>query len=41
MLKKELQDKDIPHRSNLRARVIEILDEHLKKVAKDMEVSSF
>lgn len=39
MLREELRDQDIPHRSTLRKRIEEIFDEHLIGLERQMSVS--
>lgn len=41
MLRSELTDQDIPHRTTLRTRILERLDEHFETLRSDMAVSSF
>lgn len=36
MLCKELQEKDIPHRDTMRARLLEMVQEHFTKLDQDM-----
>lgn len=38
MLRSELQDKDIPHRTTLRQHILERLDEYLERLSNDMKV---
>jgi hypothetical protein len=38
MLREELKDKDIPHRTTVRNRILEIWDEHLDQLANEMQV---
>ena len=38
MLKEDLRDSDIPHRSTIRERIIEVLDEHENRLKADMAV---
>lgn len=38
MLREELKDKDIPHRTMLRKRIDEILEQHLIQLERDMSV---
>ena len=38
MLRKELRDKDIPHRTTIRNRVMEMWEKHVKDLEKDMQV---
>lgn len=40
MLRKELHNKDIPHRTALRNRIMEIWQQHLKDLEKEMKVLS-
>jgi len=39
-LREELRDSDIPHRSRMRDRVMEVYKEHLAMLESDMEVRS-
>ncbi|KZT25935.1 hypothetical protein NEOLEDRAFT_1199686, partial [Neolentinus lepideus HHB14362 ss-1] len=39
MLREELNDSDIPHRTTVRNRILEIWDEYLEELASEMEVS--
>ncbi|PBK62342.1 hypothetical protein ARMSODRAFT_895744, partial [Armillaria solidipes] len=39
MLREELTDADIPHRTQIRSRVMEIWEEHLKQLSREMQVS--
>jgi hypothetical protein len=41
MLRAELKDSDIPHRTKIRKRVIEIWDEHLNTLQEEMAVCAF
>ena len=41
MLRAELKDSDIPHRMTIRARLEEVVAEHLKQLQTDMEVSQY
>ena len=38
MLREDLRDSDIPHRSTIRARIIEVWEEHLDSLEKEMKV---
>ena len=38
MLREELKDEDIPHRTTVRNRILEIWDEHLDQLANEMQV---
>lgn len=38
MLREELKDEDIPHRTQVRTRILEIWDEHLDRLADEMKV---
>jgi hypothetical protein len=38
MLRQELKDSDIPHRSTVRARILELWDEHLDGLETEMAV---
>jgi len=38
MLREELRDSDIPHHLTIRARIIEVWDEHLDDLQKEMKV---
>lgn len=38
MLRAELRDTDIPHRTTLRTRIAEIFEDHLVRLEKDMLV---
>ena len=38
MLREELQESDIPHRTTIRKRVEEVLSEHLDELEKEMVV---
>jgi hypothetical protein len=40
MLRKDLQDSDIPGRTTIRKRVDEVLTEHLCQLEKEMKVST-
>ncbi len=40
MLREELTDGDIPHRTQLRERIMETWQEHLQQLSKDMSVSA-
>ena len=40
MLREELRDSDIPHRSKMRDRIMEVFKEHLAMLKSDMEVCS-
>lgn len=39
MLREELKDSDIPHRTTIRNRILEVWDEHLDRLQKEMEVA--
>lgn len=39
MLQQELNDSDIPHRTTIRTRVEEVVEEHLAQLKADMQVS--
>lgn len=39
MLRSELKDRDIPHRTTLRTRILERLNEHFETLRKEMAVS--
>lgn len=39
MLREDLKDSDIPHRTTIRARVDETLEIHLKRLEDEMQVS--
>ena len=39
MLRKELKDSDIPHHTTLRNRIAEVIEEHIKLLEKEMNVS--
>jgi hypothetical protein len=41
MLRKELRELDIPHRTTIRKRVEEVLSEHLDKLEREMAVRQF
>jgi hypothetical protein len=41
MLRKELRESDIPHRTTIRKRVEEVLSEHLDKLEHEMAVRQF
>ncbi|KAF8956711.1 hypothetical protein BDZ97DRAFT_1614520, partial [Flammula alnicola] len=41
MLREELKDRDIPHRTILRARIVERFDEHLKSLESEMAAFIF
>lgn len=41
MLRKELRDQDISHRSSLRKRIDEILEQHFVQLEREMEVCLF
>jgi hypothetical protein len=41
MLRAELKDSDIPHRTKFRKQVIEIWDEHLNTLQEEMAVRAF
>ena len=38
MLREELKDDDIPHRTTIRDRVLEVWDEYLDQLTKEMQV---
>ena len=38
MLRKELRDSDIPHRTTIRNRILEVWDNHLDQLANAMQV---
>lgn len=38
MLREELKDSDIPHRTTIRTRIMEIWDEHLDQLQAEMKV---
>jgi hypothetical protein len=38
MLREELKDEDIPHRTTVHNRILEIWDEHLDQLANEMQV---
>lgn len=38
MLRKELREEDIPHRTTIRARIIQVWEEHLEELSKGFEV---
>src|ERR1700676_5384888 len=38
MLRDELKDEDIPHRTTVRNRILEVWDEHLDHLAEEMNV---
>ena len=38
MLREDLNDEDIPHRTTVRNRILEIWDEHLDQLATEMQV---
>lgn len=39
MLREELHDEDIPHRTTVRNRILEVWDTHLENLAAEMEVN--
>jgi hypothetical protein len=39
MLKKDLQEKDIPGRTTIRERIDKMAEDHLKELAEEMKVS--
>jgi hypothetical protein len=39
MLREELRDEDIPKRTHIRKRVLEIWNDHIEELAKEMKVS--
>lgn len=41
MLRAELKDSDIPHHTTIRARVKEVVAEHLEQLEADMKVSQY
>ena len=41
MLRSELRESDIPHRTTIKKRVEEVLEEHLDQLQKDMKVCSY
>jgi len=40
MLREDLKDADIPHRTTIRSRIMEVWDEHLDELEAEMSVSS-
>ena len=38
MLRDELRDEDIPHRTTIRNRILEVWDNHLDQLANEMQV---
>jgi hypothetical protein len=38
MLREELKDEDIPHRTTIRNRILQVWDEHLDTLANEMKV---
>ena len=38
MLREDLKDDDIPHRTMVRNRILEIWDDHLEQLANEMQV---
>jgi hypothetical protein len=38
MLREDLKDEDIPHRTTVRNRILEIWDDHLEQLANEMQV---
>ena len=40
MLREDLRDSDIPHRTKMRVRVLETWDKHLDKLQDEMRVST-
>lgn len=40
MLREELKDSDIPHRTNLRERILDVWNDHLDKLQEEMAVRS-
>lgn len=38
MLREELRDEDIPHRTTIRNRILQVWDEHLDALANEMKV---
>lgn len=41
MLRAELKDSDIPHRSKMRSRIMEVWDDHLNTLQREMAVCTF
>jgi hypothetical protein len=41
MLREELKDKDIPHRTNFRERILDVWNDHLDKLEEEMAVRSY
>lgn len=41
MLREDLRDEDIPHRTTIRARILQVWEEHLDKITEDLEVRLF
>lgn len=39
MLREELKDEDIPHRTKVRKRILEVWDDYMERLASDMKVS--
>jgi hypothetical protein len=41
MLREELKDEDIPHRTTVRRHILEVWDDHLDQLAAEMQVDMF